>query len=85
MAIRLLADRDAPPVGSRWAANFVKRHQELTTRLTRKYGYQRALCEDSKIIGPWFELVRNTVAQYGIIDEDFHNFDETGCERPLAS
>ena len=29
MANRLLADRDAPPVGPRWASNFVKRHKEL--------------------------------------------------------
>lgn len=28
MANRLLADRDAPPVGINWASKFVKRHQE---------------------------------------------------------
>ena len=78
MANRLLADRDAPPVGPRWASNFVKRHKELSTRFTRKYDYHRALCEDPKIIEPWFELVRNIVAKYDILDEDFHNFDETG-------
>ncbi|KAG6996543.1 hypothetical protein FocnCong_v015657 [Fusarium oxysporum f. sp. conglutinans] len=32
MANRLLADRDASPVGKRWASNFVKRHKELKTR-----------------------------------------------------
>ncbi|KAJ0151443.1 Uncharacterized protein HZ326_6045 [Fusarium oxysporum f. sp. albedinis] len=32
MANRLLADRDASPVGKRWAMNFVKRHKELKTR-----------------------------------------------------
>jgi len=32
MANRLLADRDAPPVGKRWASNFVKQHKELKTR-----------------------------------------------------
>ena len=74
MANRLLADRDAPPVGPRWASNFVRRHKELTTRFMRRYDYQWALCEDPKVIGDWFELVRNTVAQYGILEEDFHNF-----------
>ncbi|OAQ57639.1 fot5 transposase [Pochonia chlamydosporia 170] len=78
MANRLLADRNAPPVGVNWASNFVKRQPQLFTRFTRQYDYQRALCEDPKIIKPWFELVRNTVAKYGIQDEDFHNFDETG-------
>ena len=85
MANRLLADRDAPPVGSRWASNFVKRHKELSTRFTRRYDYQRALCEDPKIIKPWFELVRNTVAKYGVLDEDFHNFDETGFMMGMIS
>lgn len=85
MANRLLADRDAPPVGPRWAANFVKRHKELTTRFTRRYDYQRALCEDPKLIQPWFELVRETVAKYGILEEDFHNFDETGFMMGMIS
>jgi hypothetical protein len=85
MANRLLADRDAPPVGPRWASNFVKRHRELCTRFTRRYDYQRALCEDPKLIQPWFELVRNTVAKYGILEEDFHNFDETGFMMGMIS
>ncbi|SCO92426.1 uncharacterized protein FRV6_16554 [Fusarium oxysporum] len=42
MANRLLADRDASPVGKRWASNFVKRHKELKTRFFQntiaKYG-----------------------------------------------
>jgi hypothetical protein len=32
MANRLLADRDASPVGKRWASNFVKRHKKLKAR-----------------------------------------------------
>ncbi|KAF6514198.1 hypothetical protein HZS61_006454 [Fusarium oxysporum f. sp. conglutinans] len=31
MANRLLADREMPPVGKRWASNFVKRHKDLKT------------------------------------------------------
>jgi hypothetical protein len=85
MANRLLADRDAPLVGVNWASRFVKRHKELCTRFTRRYDYQRALCEDPKLIQPWFELVRNTVAKYGILEEDFHNFDETGFMMGMIS
>ncbi len=44
----------------------------------RVYDFQRALCEDSKLIGTWFELVRNIKAKYGILDYDFYNFDKTG-------
>jgi hypothetical protein len=39
MANRLLADRDASPVGKRWAINFIKRQPELKTRFQMKYDY----------------------------------------------
>jgi hypothetical protein len=78
MANHLLRERDAPPVGKRWAYNFVKRQPQLRTRYTRRYDYQRAKCEDPKIIGEWFTLVQNVKAKYGIVDDDIYNFDETG-------
>ena len=78
MANQLLRVRDAPPVGKLWAHNFVKRHPSLRTRFARRLDYQRAKCEDSKIIGEWFSLVRNMKAKHGILDDDVYNFDETG-------
>src|SRR6478735_6265262 len=78
MANRLLADRNASPVGKRWASNFVRRHKELKTRFQRRYDYQRAKCEDPTIIRNWFRLVENTIAKYGIRSDDIYNFDETG-------
>ncbi|KAK0367451.1 fot5 transposase, partial [Colletotrichum limetticola] len=78
MANRLLADRDAPPVGKRWASNFIKRQPQLRTRFFRKYDYKRAQCEDPDAINAWFRLVANTIAKYGIVESDIYNFDETG-------
>ncbi|RKK76286.1 hypothetical protein BFJ68_g18047 [Fusarium oxysporum] len=78
MANRLLADRDAPPVGKRWASNFVKRQKELKTRFFRRYDYQRAKCEDPTIIRNWFRLVENTIAKYGVRSDEIYNFEETG-------
>ena len=78
MANHLLRVRDAPPVGQLWAHRFVKRQPELQTRWTRRYDYQRAKCEDPKVIGEWFALVQNVKAKYGIVDDDIYNFDETG-------
>jgi hypothetical protein len=78
MANRLLADRDASPVGKRWAINFVKRQLQLKTRFQRKYDYRRAKCEDPTIIRNWFRLVENTIAKYGIRSDDIWNFDEIG-------
>ncbi|EGU86904.1 hypothetical protein FOXB_02578, partial [Fusarium oxysporum f. sp. conglutinans Fo5176] len=78
MANRLLADRDASPVGKRWTSNFVKRHKELKTRFFRRYDYQRAKCEDPTVIRNWFRLVENIITKYGIDLADIYNFDETG-------
>ena len=78
MANRLLADRDAPPVGKRWASNFIKRYKELKTRFFRRYDYQRAKCEDPTEIRKWFKLVENIIAKYGIDLADIYNFDEVG-------
>jgi DDE superfamily endonuclease/helix-turn-helix, Psq domain/Tc5 transposase DNA-binding domain len=78
MANSLLAMRRAPPVGKMWANRFVHRRPDLKTRITRAYDFQRALCEDPDQINAWFQLVANMRTKYGIQDEDFYNFDETG-------
>jgi len=78
MANQLLDQRGAPPVGRNWTSNFIRRHPELKTRFTRKYDYQRALCEDPSLIRGWFTLVQDVMAKYGIDGADIHNFDETG-------
>jgi len=85
MANLLLAERDAPPVGTRWASNFIKRQPKLKTRFLRKYDYQRAQCEDPALIWGWFQLVRNTIAKYGIEESDMYNFDETGFMMGIIS
>ncbi|KAI7768449.1 hypothetical protein LZL87_014132 [Fusarium oxysporum] len=77
MANRLLADRDAPPVGKRWAINLINRQPELKTRFPRRYDYKRALCEDPTIICNRFRLKENIIAKHGIHTDDIWNFDET--------
>jgi hypothetical protein len=78
MANLLRATRHEKPVGTLWAHRFVRRRPELKTRFSRAYDFQRALCEDPELINAWFRLVANMRAKYGILDEDFYNFDETG-------
>ena len=78
MADKLLAARGAGQVGQKWPANFVKRTDSLKTRFNRAYDRQRTLCEDPILIRSWFELVEQTKAKYGILDEDVHNFDDAG-------
>ncbi|KFY27544.1 hypothetical protein V491_00863 [Pseudogymnoascus sp. VKM F-3775] len=78
MANLLLANCSAGKVGKNWTSTFVKRHQEVKTKYSRKYDYQRALYENPALIRSWFTLVQNTIAKYGIMQEDINNFDKTG-------
>ena len=65
-----------PTVGEHWVQNFIKRDDELKSKYNRKYDYQRAKCEDPRLIREWFKRVHDTVEQYGIVPEDYYNFDE---------
>jgi hypothetical protein len=72
-------------VGTKWVANFVKRHPELSSVYNRKFDIQRAEVEDPEIIGKWFKLVGDTIAKYGVLEEDIFNFDETGFQMGVIS
>ncbi len=72
-------------IGLNWPNRFINRNPTLRSQYTRSYDYQRAKCEDPVLIEGWFRLVRNTIAKYGIIDDDIYNFDETGFAMGLAS
>ncbi|KAG2001966.1 hypothetical protein GB937_009858 [Aspergillus fischeri] len=87
MADLLLSQRKSGPstgIGKNWVSNFIKRYDDLTSKYTRKYDYQRAKCEDPEIINQWFDLVQNTILKYGILEQDIYNFDETGFQMGVA-
>ena len=91
MAELLLAERvqnasiKQTTLGKNWVYRFITRHPEIKSRYSRKYDYKRAKCEDPEVIRAWFRLVQNTVAKYGILDEDIYNFDETGFQMGVIS
>ena len=72
-------------VGKNWASNFVRRTPEIDSKYNRKYDYQRAKCEDPKLISEWFERIRSTIEKYGIATEDIYNFDESGFMMGIIS
>ena len=80
MADKLLGVRGSKPVGKHWAERFVTRSSELKMAFNRAKDRQRILQEDPEIIGAWFKLVEETIAKYGIHQDDVHNFDETGFQ-----
>jgi hypothetical protein len=84
MANQLLAARGGGEVGEKWARNLVRRKPEIKAWVTRQRDHQRVLCSDPAIISPWFDLVRNVKAKYGILDEDTYNFDETGFQMGIG-
>ena len=88
MANILLANRgqaSTTTVGDKWVYNFIKRHDILKSRFSRRYNYQRAKCEDPKIIQEWFNSVQIIIMQHGIAYEDIYNFDETGYAMGLVA
>ena len=72
-------------VGDKWVYNFVKRHDSLKFRFSRRYNYQRAKCEDPKTIREWFDSLQVTIMQHGIAPEDIYNFDEIGYAMGLVA
>ncbi|OQE33586.1 hypothetical protein PENCOP_c060G01518, partial [Penicillium coprophilum] len=88
MADLLLEKRGTTPVlsvGENWVTNFVKRRPLLSSQFSKRYNYERAKCEDPKIIREWFNLVQKTILQFGIDPDDIYNFDETGFAMGLTS
>lgn len=50
-------DHEAITVGNYWADNFVIRNDCLKTCYSRCYNNQRTLCEDLRVIKPWFDII----------------------------
>jgi hypothetical protein len=80
MADKVLDVRGGEHVGKKWAARFITRSNALKMAFNRAKDKQRILQEDPEVIGPWFKLVEETKARWGVHDEDIHNFDETGFQ-----
>jgi hypothetical protein len=81
MAYHLLKeDSLIPPkaLSKNWATGFIKCHDSIKSRFTRKYNYQRALYEDPKVMKDWFNRLKVLRVEYGIYIQDIYNFNETG-------
>ncbi|EED11995.1 pogo transposable element, putative [Talaromyces stipitatus ATCC 10500] len=81
----LLLQHGKPQVGKNWVTNLIKRRPEIDSKFARKYNYERAKCEDPKIIQEHFDRVRDAISKYGILPEDIYNFDETGFAMGLCA
>jgi len=68
------------PVGQNWVRGLINRHDTLKSKYNRKYDYQRAKYKDPELIRGWFQRIQATKAEYGILEDDIYNFDETGFQ-----
>ncbi|KAH8430991.1 uncharacterized protein LDX57_013069 [Aspergillus melleus] len=87
MLLRKRGDQDLHiSVGEKWVSNFVARHETLKSRYSRQLDIKRAKCENPRTIQAWFDRVQLAIREYGILDEDIFNFDETGfCMGQVAT
>jgi hypothetical protein len=88
MANILPAARGPTPlsiVSVNWVSSYIKCRDDLRTRFSRRYDYQRALNEDPKSLREWFATVQRVIDENGIQPEDIYNFDETGFAMRLIS
>lgn len=89
MANILLAERDLtkPPkkVGVNWVQSFLSRYPDIRVKFARRLAYSRARCEDPVIIQGFFDQLQDHIQQYGIVNEDIYNFDETGFAMGIAA
>jgi hypothetical protein len=61
-------------VGKKLPSKFVQRRDELRTRYSIRYDYQRALNEDPKNLRAWFATVQSVIDENGIQAEDIYNY-----------
>jgi hypothetical protein len=85
MANYFLSQHGDQRVGDKWVYNLVQRRPEIESKFSRKYNYERAKCEDPKIIQGHFDRVQDMISEYGILPEDIYNFDETGFAMGLCA
>jgi len=77
MVNTILVSHYKPPISKLWMHQLMKRTSELKIRFSHSYDYQRAQCEDSKLLEVWFQCIANAKSKYGIQDSDIWYFDET--------
>ena len=46
------------PVGKNWVSILAKQREEVKSQFARKYNFERAKCEDPKVLQAWFEQLQ---------------------------
>ena len=57
-------------LGKNWVSNFLRRNKDLKSKYIWRYNYQRAKCEDPRVIGEFYDTFQKAIIDYGILDDD---------------
>ena len=66
MANYLLSQHGDQQVGEKWVYNLIQRRSEIKSRFSRRYNYERAKCEEPKIIQEYFNCVQAAILKHSI-------------------
>lgn len=66
-----------PQIGEHWLKRFYSRHPEYRIRKQQALDLDRKQAHEPEAIHTWFRRLQDTVNEYGIVNEDIWNFDET--------
>ena len=69
---------DAPSVGRSWASRWLLRHPDYHVRIQKPLTALRKNTHDIEGLERWFRKLKAVRDEYGIVDQDIHNMDETG-------
>ncbi len=70
-------------VGTRWYRAFLRRHPDITTKLSQNLDRVRLTAFTSSLLGDWFNLFRSTLERYNITLDRVYNMDKTGIAMGL--
>jgi DDE superfamily endonuclease/Tc5 transposase DNA-binding domain len=66
------------PLGEQWTRRFVERHSHLATAMTRSIELARITEASPEIIQNWYNILFQTIDEYGISPSNTYNCDESG-------
>lgn len=68
----------APSVGIHWSRRFIERRPELHVEKATPLAAERKRTHDPDSLRDWFLRLQRTIQEYGVVDNDIYNMDETG-------
>ncbi|SYW81915.1 uncharacterized protein UHO2_00412 [Ustilago hordei] len=77
--LRQRTDNNDATLGPNWVSAFKQQHPELRSYYSHKMDAARVQAtSDPSVVEAYFDVLKKTIAKYGILPENLFNMDETG-------